>query len=146
MRWLTHLAAGVLVAEAVAAAFHPASALRLGCLGAALAGALAPDLDHLPGMRAGHRTLTHSLAGLGGAIWLAAALHLPAAAFWAWAGAWASHIALDCLSPGGCPLLWPLASRFRLARIPTGGAIEAWLLRPALLLGAAAGLYGLLHG
>lgn len=123
----------------------------VACAGAAILGALAPDIDaedssikrelglagsaaslglRLAGVK--HRGLTHSgiIAGL-----------VPAAA-WLFAGrfgyedvglafglGYLSHVAVaDALTISGVPLLWPLPGRFHLLprplRIRTGGAAE----------------------
>lgn len=52
------------------------------------------------------------------------------------------HIAGDCLTDRGCPLLWPLSARAALPVISrTGNAVETWLLTPAMSLGTVALLY-----
>lgn len=153
MRWLTHQAAGLLVAEAVLRRTHPGLGVGAGCVAAALAGSVAPDLDHLgaifrrsfPGSGLGHRTFTHGLAGLAAAAWLGGMIHLPLPAELGWVGGWAAHLLADCLSPAGCPLLWPLRGRTALPLVRTGGPLETWLVRPALLLAAAAGLLSALR-
>jgi membrane-bound metal-dependent hydrolase YbcI (DUF457 family) len=52
----------------------------------------------------------------------------------------AAHIAGDILTKRGCPLLWPLPKRFRVASITTDSWVEKWLVVPALYaaLGAIA--------
>jgi inner membrane protein len=142
VRWPTHQLVGALVFEGVITRFHPSFGIGAGCLAAALAGSVVPDLDHLrallkasfPGSNLGHRTFTHGLLGLAGAAWLAGAAHVPAAVAAAWVGAWAAHLAADCLTPEGCPLLWPVGRRFSLRLVRTGGLLETWVLRPALAL------------
>lgn len=45
----------------------------------------------------------------------------------------AMHLIGDCLTPEGCPLLWPRATRYRFPLIPrTGGRIERWVFVPGL--------------
>lgn len=102
----------------------------------------------------GHRGATHCLlaaAVLSLASWWAAARLLAAlppeaaggAAPWGAAlcflAGYLSHLLLDMLNPQPVPLLWPLPRRFRLPVPPvvvTGDALEAWLVRPLLLLAA----------
>lgn len=50
----------------------------------------------------------------------------------------AAHIAGDCLTKEGCPLLWPLRHRVAVLRLTTGGWIERFLVGPGLGLVAAA--------
>ncbi len=100
----------------------------------------------------GHRGATHGLlaaAAFSLASWWAAARLLAAlppgvaggAAPWGVAlcflAGYLSHLLLDMLNPQPVPLLWPLPRRFRLPVPPvvvTGDALEAWLVRPLLLL------------
>lgn len=44
-----------------------------------------------------------------------------------------AHLAGDCLTGNGCPLLWPAAHRFVLRLVDTGGRFEQLLLAPALI-------------
>lgn len=47
----------------------------------------------------------------------------------------AAHIAGDCLTRDGCPLLWPLTSRrFHLLSIRTDSPTERLLIGPAFML------------
>jgi membrane-bound metal-dependent hydrolase YbcI (DUF457 family) len=47
-----------------------------------------------------------------------------------------AHVVGDCLTPEGCPLLWPIPWRFEVPVIPsTDGVIERWILAPLLTLG-----------
>lgn len=46
------------------------------------------------------------------------------------------HIVTDCLTPEGCPVLWPLQARLEMPLIPrTDGVVERWVVTPALALG-----------
>lgn len=46
-----------------------------------------------------------------------------------------AHLAGDCLTPEGCPLLWPLGTRYEVAVIPhTGGPVERFVVTPMLVL------------
>ncbi|MCD0451043.1 metal-dependent hydrolase [Actinocorallia sp. API 0066] len=48
------------------------------------------------------------------------------------------HIAGDCLTPQGCPLLWPAPWRFGFPLVPrTDGKVERWIVTPLLTLGVA---------
>jgi membrane-bound metal-dependent hydrolase YbcI (DUF457 family) len=47
-----------------------------------------------------------------------------------------THVLGDCLTPRGCPLLWPIPIRFEVPIIPrTDGMIERWIFAPLLTLG-----------
>jgi membrane-bound metal-dependent hydrolase YbcI (DUF457 family) len=46
------------------------------------------------------------------------------------------HVLGDCLTPEGCPLLWPAQWRVEVPLIPsTDGVLERWVLAPLLTLG-----------
>lgn len=48
-----------------------------------------------------------------------------------------AHLAGDCLTPRGCPLLWPLPWRAELVLVPrTDGRVERWVVAPLLVVGA----------
>ena len=49
----------------------------------------------------------------------------------------AAHIAGDCLTKEGCPLLWPLRVRVSVLRLTTGGWVERFVVGPGLVVGAA---------
>jgi len=50
-----------------------------------------------------------------------------------------AHLAGDCLTKQGCPLLWPIPRRFRIPVIQhTGNAVENWGFAPAFALGTVA--------
>lgn len=44
----------------------------------------------------------------------------------------AAHIAGDCLTKEGCPLLWPAGWRLSLLHLTTEGPVERFLIGPAL--------------
>jgi len=122
-------------------AFVPISPLPMAMIsGAALVGALLPDIDHnnstirvktgtargkgplgvfgwiggiLAATLGGHRAFTHT--GLCFALLAWAVLHWTPVGFQAYALAflvgYASHIVADMLTEGGVPLLWPLSSK-----------------------------------
>ncbi len=122
MTGLTHVAVGVTCAAA-------AGASPTGLVAAAIA-STAPDLDLLiPGM---HRKVTHSLLAVV-TIFLAASKYLPDLALCFTIG-YASHILLDCLTPMGCPLLWPLPKRFKLPLCRTGSVGDKGIRYLAMLV------------
>lgn len=46
-----------------------------------------------------------------------------------------SHVVTDCLTPEGCPVLWPLPNRLGLPVVPrTDGVVEKWVVAPLLTL------------
>jgi membrane-bound metal-dependent hydrolase YbcI (DUF457 family) len=52
------------------------------------------------------------------------------------------HLAGDCLTNHGCPLLWPLPLRTSLPIIErTGNKVETWILSPLFVLGTLAVLW-----
>ncbi|WP_033322771.1 metal-dependent hydrolase [Actinomadura atramentaria] len=49
-----------------------------------------------------------------------------------------AHVAGDCLTPKGCPVLWPIPWRIDVPLVPkTDGKVERWVVAPVLLLGVA---------
>lgn len=94
----------------------------------------------------GHRTLTHSLLGVGFfavAVWLLLKGN-PDFALALIAG-YASHIVADALNTRGVPLLWPFGSVFRLVPggVKSGGAAEIVVSLAAMALSGYA--LSLLH-
>lgn len=169
MRGHTHALFGVttLVAANALTDFvqpHPVEGLPTGpvlCAGAAILGALAPDLDAGQSTIQGELGLAGSVirGGLGllgvkhrGMLHSGLAALLVLAAGWLLGGRWGyadvglafglgylSHVALaDAMTITGVPLCWPLSRRFHLLprplRVRTGGPAE-WLV--FLLAGAA---------
>jgi membrane-bound metal-dependent hydrolase YbcI (DUF457 family) len=46
------------------------------------------------------------------------------------------HVFTDCLTPQGCPVFWPLQTRFEVPIVPrTDGVVEKWVVTPVLTLG-----------
>lgn len=153
MKAATHLAfAGVIGVTAAGFGSHPGIDG-----GAALAlGALLPDLDTAHSglgrwvkplsqtleRRFGHRTLTHSLVGMG----LLAALTswlllLSPAVFWWLLVGYLSHLLLDTANISGVPLLWPSRLQFWLVgnrswRVPYGSPKEFYWFGVFCALGA----------
>lgn len=147
----THMVGGA-IAELAFVDAAAASALEVGamgptsvllCLGAAIVGSLAPDVDlynSKSGQKVwplslllhhtvGHRTLCHSplmvaLLYLGLSLLLPERAHLYILAFLAGFG---SHLFLDMLNKAGIPLLYPSSKRFHLLSIKTGSATETLL-------------------
>lgn len=131
-------------------------AIGLGC---AALGAFLPDAD-TPSSKAGlcfyplavwlerrfgHRTITHSLVGIGIFALLIAPLLLLGAHGMLWWSAllcgYASHLLADAATKAGVPLLWPSRARFvcpgnDALRIKTGSKAELTLLVCLFLLGA----------
>lgn len=127
-------------------------------LGCAALGAFLPDAD-TPSSKAGlcfyplavwlerrfgHRTVTHSLVGVG-----IFALLIAPLLFFGWGALWfsallcgyASHLLADAATKAGVPLLWPSRARFvcpgnDALRIKTGSKAEVTLLVCLFLLGA----------
>lgn len=122
----------------------------MGCLFAAAAGGLLPDVDEPEstlgnriwllsrGLKGwvGHRTLTHSFMGL--CVGMLSLLIYGMRPEWILAVliGWTSHIVLDAMS-GGVPLWWPMYKKHRwiLGRLHPFGIVDN-----LLLIGAGAGL------
>lgn len=131
MKWQTHLAGGLAVGALVST--NPAAIIISGV------SALIPDIDKFNSKMGraapvisipisiifGHRGLLHSLLAAG-LLYLLALKLLPAYALYCLIG-YLSHLFLDCLTPSGVPLLWPIPFRFRIPAIRTGSMLEAAL-------------------
>lgn len=155
MKYKAHSATGFAVGS-ILAYYGDASFLEGTLLvGSAGLGSLLPDIDHrgswigrrlkvvskIVGFRTSHRGATHAplvtilfAAFMYGLV----ALWSPAVALYGavglLGGMW-SHIALDALTKGGVPLLFPLTKKkFRIASFRTGGALEKWIEAIATLL------------
>lgn len=134
-RHATHSLLGVLLGTAVAAGFSWAGGLPLG-LYLAFLDALGLAAFHIQLIR---QPVPHTIGCLllGVALTTTALWRPPTMIAIATAVALgiAAHIAGDCLTREGCPLLWPLTEhRFRLLSIRTDSAIERLLIGPALML------------
>lgn len=47
-----------------------------------------------------------------------------------------THVVTDCLTPEGCPVLWPVPVHLELPLVPrTDGIMERWVMAPLLTLG-----------
>lgn len=125
-----HAAAGYLVYEAA----RPPGPHRPGLLVAAIALAVAPDLDFLPGLALGapgafHRGVTHTVlaaAVVAAVVALAARLARTRRRPWRVglfaAAAYGSHLVIDLCSadvvaPHGARFLWPLSDAYYLAPV-----------------------------
>ncbi|MGH3327170.1 MAG: metal-dependent hydrolase [Streptomycetales bacterium] len=146
----THSLLFVLLAGAVtlAGVSHLGRGFLLGTVLMLLALALRALHLHPPGR--GLRVWGTIMAQAAVATW-GVAQYLPGAPDWlpyAVALGCAVHIAGDCLTPRGCPLLWPVSRhRFEIPVIPrTGGPVETWLIAPAMAVGTVAALYVAIGG
>lgn len=134
-RQATHSILGMLIGTAVAAGFSWAGGIALGLYLAFLA-ALGLAALHVQLIR---QPVPHTIACLllgvvltTTAVWRPPTMLAIATAV---ALGMAAHIAGDCLTCEGCPLLWPLISRrFHLLSIRTDSLIERLLIGPALML------------
>ena len=138
----SHIATGVLTWGIVA--YNAELAFTPITVGAAVLGALAPDIDHpqsFLGARlypvamtinqaVGHRQVTHSGVMLGvlivAAVYLTGAKGVSMPSAWALAGivGYAAHMLTDAMTRSGIPLFWPLRMPFLLPpgiRTGTGG-------------------------
>ncbi len=125
-------------------------------LGAAMFGALLPDIDHprsWVGRRSkpvstvmaavlGHRGITHSAVAVAGLVALLAHSGSQRGAASALAIGYLSHLAADLLTPRGLRLAWPLRRTWGVPLCRTGSAAEPMIV--LLLLGGVA--WSLLHG
>ena len=152
-----HIATGVIAGSLVAYAAELDPGKAVAFIGITTVCSLLPDMDHpsarLPRMlmwpgRAlavliasifGHRTLTHSVLGVGllGA-GLAFIPQFPAHCYWAVILGCVTHIVGDMLTVSGVPIFWPHPRDFRIGRMRTGGQFEQLFMTPLLALGAVA--------
>jgi len=148
----THLAAGAVAGEAVAAAgHHGLSGLAIGAV-VGMTSAWLPDIDKvgsgvsrsiplgwLPGLFLKHRGFTHTVlaAGLYWLLWdrwVVPRLHLPLWLPLAVAAGYGTHLLLDLLTDGGIAPLWPVLRRRAGFDLTTGGLIERAGIFPGLVL------------
>lgn len=120
MRGITHLGAGVLVAVMMPNA-------GIGDFVGLIMGSVLPDIDSktsiigryvpvLPKMIP-HRTITHSLLMVAGAVLLSKSLGLGILL----------HIVLDMFTKEGVPLFWPIKKKFRIPIIAKKTKSGGWL-------------------
>lgn len=82
--------------------------------------------------------LTYSMAGMRFA---GPGVHVVGGYVLGWAGLAVglgalTHVVTDCLTPEGCPVLWPIGVRTELPVVPrTDGVMEKWVVTPLLTLG-----------
>lgn len=126
--------------------------------------ALVPDLDSpksrlgreiapaswAAGKILGHRGVTHSLVGAAAAGFLfSALLHSANPAWLSWLpwgsrsfghilslflAGYLSHLATDCLTREGCPLLWPLSKRWKIPLMATGNPLGEGIVTVAAIV------------
>lgn len=150
-----HATSGVLTGALVAWAAHLDPGQAVAFIAITSASSLLPDADHPNAMlpRAfgaagqmiatlinrifGHRTLTHSVLGVGvlGAA-LAFIPRLPEHCYWAVILGCVTHILGDMLTVSGVPVLWPMQRDYRLAWMRTNGLFERYVMTPLLTVGA----------
>lgn len=152
-----HLSSGVISGALVACAADLDPGQAVAFIAITSACSLLPDFDHpnatLPRMfwwpgRAmatliasvfGHRTLTHSVLGVGLlAAGMAFVPEIPPHCYAAVLLGCVTHILGDMLTVSGVPVLWPHDRDFRIGRMRTGGQFEMLLMQPLLVLGAVA--------
>ena len=131
MKWQTHLAGGLAVGAIIST--NPTAIIVSGI------SALLPDIDKFNSKMGraapvlsipisiifGHRGFLHSLLAAG-LLYLITLKLLPSYALYSLVG-YLSHLFLDCLTPSGLPLLWPIPFRFRIPVIRTGSMLETAL-------------------
>lgn len=110
-------------------------------------GAMLPRLLGWPGRMVaaiinavfGHRTLTHSVLGIGllGA-GMAFIPRLPEHCYWAVILGCVVHVLGDMLTVSGVPLFWPTGRDYRIGWMRAGGEFETLVMTPLLAIGAAA--------
>jgi inner membrane protein len=159
----SHALSGVVTGSLVATAAHLPPAQAVAFIGVTSVCSLLPDFDHpdamLPRMFAwpgralatiiarifGHRTLTHSVLGVGvlGA-GLAFIPRLPGFCYWAVILGCVTHILGDMLTVSGVPVLWPHKASwgigFKRFRMRTGGHMEQLIVTPLLVVLAVGGI------
>lgn len=151
-----HLWSGVVTGALVAVAVDlPADHAVLFVAVTAVA-ALLPDMDHpdatMPralmwpgralaaviGAIFGHRTLTHSVVGVGLlCLGMAVIPRLPTFCYLAVILGCVTHIIGDMITVSGVPLFWPHKHEFRIARMRAGGHFEMLVVAPLLMAAAA---------
>lgn len=128
MRWPTHFAAGLaagllITTEPSAIVVSGVSALLPDIdIPTSKVGRASPIISTIINIAFGHRGLFHSLLAAG-FIFLLILKFFPAYSLYCLIG-YLSHLLLDCLTPAGVPLLWPISYRFRVPIIKTGSVME----------------------
>ena len=128
MRYPTHfiagLAAGLLITtEPVAVIVSGVSALLPDIdTPTSKVGRASPVVSTIVNITFGHRGLFHSLLAAG-LIYLLVLKFFPTYSIYCLIG-YLSHLLLDCLTPAGLPLLWPIPFRFRIPVIKTASVLE----------------------
>jgi len=155
----THVATGLFITVATAAALHLPFKTSILFAFAGVIGSLLPDIDHpkswlgrripfisIPlSMLVGHRGITHSLVAL------LASLFFSAYALSVYAGGsgvtmviatglclgYGSHLLGDFASNSGIPVFWPSKKRYKLPIVLFTGSWEESIIAVSLWLGAA---------
>ena len=153
MMAVSHMVMGAAL-WAVSAKLGGANPAEPQALGAAVLGALLPDIDHpqswagrklrvvsVPlSLLVGHRGVTHSALAVIGCLAVLATMGM------GWMAApvvigYLSHLLADSLTPSGVPLLWPSRRRFTLNLCETGSLVEMLLVAAVAVVGGwAAGV------
>lgn len=152
-----HMATGVISGSLTAWATHLPPAQAVAFIGITSAASLLPDFDHpkamLPRMFGwpgrmlavllatvfGHRTLTHSVLGVG--VLSAGMAFIPRLPLFCYAAVilgCVTHILGDMLTVSGVPVLWPAKRCYRIGRMRTGGQFEMLFVQPLLAVCAIA--------
>lgn len=140
----THSLLGVAVVAGVGVVVYRAGGIWLGLWLAFLAAITLAALR----VRLSRVTVVHTVACLivGAAlaslsVWGAVPLRLVP---WAVAVGAAVHVAGDCLTREGCPLLWPVSSRrVAVLQLRTEGPVERWVIGPGLAVVAVVSIWQL---
>lgn len=152
-----HFASGVMAGALVSYAAHLPPEQATAFIVVTSVASLLPDFDHpgamLPRLFGwpgrllatvintvfGHRTLTHSVLGIG---LLSAGMafipRLPVHCYWAVILGCAVHVLGDMLTVSGVPVFWPVGRDYRIGWMRAGGQFETFVMTPLLTIGAAA--------
>lgn len=151
-----HVSSGVMIGALVAYAVRLPPEQATAFIAITAVSSLIPDMDHpgamLPRMLSwpgrmlaaitnaifGHRTLTHSVLGIG---LLSAGMafipRLPSHCYWAVILGCFVHVLGDMLTVSGVPLFWPRGRCYRIGWMRAGGQFEQLVMTPLLVIGAA---------
>lgn len=154
-----HMLSGVVSGSLVAVAGGLPPATAVPFVGITAAGSLLPDIDHpnstvsrfflWPGRMLaaiisaifGHRTLTHSVLGIGLlSAGLAFVPQIPTFCYVAVILGCVTHVLGDMLTVAGVPVFWPHKRVIKIGRMRTGGYFEELVMGPLLYVSAAASL------
>lgn len=152
-----HATSGVITGSLVAYAFHLDPGQAAAFIPLTAVASLLPDMDHpgamlprslgWPGRMLaalinsvfGHRTLTHSVLGIGAlSAGMAFIPHLPEHCYWAVILGCVTHVLGDMLTISGVPVFWPMGRDYQIGWMRAGGQFEKLVMTPLLVIGAAA--------